>query len=249
MLRDIVKKIWKSISPTLIRLYTWNFSLYIENNPRLPIPGSYSQFGQDKYVLEKIFNNKKEGVFVDVGGNHPVNGSNTYLLEQNAWTGIAIEPQERLRNLWKNTRTTPCLNYVIGPENKKVCFVEGLEEDGLSGVAGFNKVSKTSREIEVEQIRLSDLLNRYNFKHIDYISIDVEGYEMHVLNSIDFERYNIMCIEVENNLGFSYLPIIGNLLGHTLGKNSLRRYLKDKGFKQIARIMGDDIFIKNNEQN
>lgn len=207
---------------------------------------SYSQFGQDVYVFEKIFNKKQKGVFIDIGANHPIKCNNTYLLELNNWTGLAIEPQNHLRALWPNIRKTTCLDYVIGPENKEVQFIEGQDnEDGLSGIKNFNKVSENKqKEIIKEQKRLEQILDEYNIIDIDYLSIDVEGYEMNVLESIDFNKVNIKVINIENDLGFKKIPIIGKKIGNELGNNNIRKFLKSKGYTHKARIICDDFFVK-----
>ena len=54
---------------------------------------SYSQHGEDKLVrqlLEKL--NLKDLLYVDIGANHPIKISNTYLLYRNGMRGIVIEP-------------------------------------------------------------------------------------------------------------------------------------------------------------
>ncbi len=245
-IKKYVKKYWKKIMSVLLKIYTGNFSLYIMNDlEKIRERDFFSQFGQDAYVFRDIFGYKKDGIFVDVGANHPIHCSNTYLLELNGWTGLAIEPQKKLRDIWPQTRKTPCLNCVIGPENKEVSFVEaGDEEHGLSGIEGFNKVKNNSRKITVTQKRLDSLLSENKIESIDYLSIDVEGYEMKVLESVDFSKTKIKLISLENDLGFTFLPIIGKRLGSELGNNQVRNFLKNKGYKYIARIMCDDFFIK-----
>lgn len=245
-MRTVIKTIWKFIMRQALKAYTLNPSLYINNNPQgLKHKKFYSQFGQDEFILKNIFQNKKEGVFVDVGANHPTNCSNTFLLEQNGWTGIAIEPQQNLRDLWPAARKTPCLKFVIGPENKIINFIEGNpEEHGLSGVEGFNKVKTNHKTISLEQKKLSDILSENLIDEVDYLSIDVEGYEMNVLESVDFSKVKIKVISIENDLGFQKLPFIGKRLGSELGDNKLRKYLKDRGYKYVARIVCDDFFIK-----
>jgi len=58
-----------------------------------------SQLGQDKFVIEKIFNNKKNGTFVEVGAHDGVHLSNTVSLEKFfSWSGVCVEPS---RNAWR----------------------------------------------------------------------------------------------------------------------------------------------------
>lgn len=245
-IRKHVKKYWKKMMSVLLRIYTTNFSLYIMNDlEKIKERDFFSQFGQDVFVLKNIFHYKKDGIFVDVGANHPIHCSNTYLLELNGWTGLAIEPQEKLRTIWPQTRKTPCLNLVIGPENKNVTFIEASnDEHGLSGVEGFNKITNDSKKIIVEQKRLATLLQENNIHEVDYLSIDVEGYEMNVLESIDFSKTHIKLISLENDLGFTYIPVIGKKIGSELGNNKVRNFLKNKGYTYVARIMCDDFFLK-----
>lgn len=246
-MKRTTKKIWKFFAKIALKIYTRDFSLYIYNNPDftdLKKRGAHSQFGQDLYVLETL-KTVPHGVFVDVGGNHPITGSNTYLLEQQGWTGIAIEPQEKLRNLWPAARKTECVNYVVGPENKTINFMEGNDDEhGLSGVEGYNKCQTDAKKISVEQKRLTDILKEKQITHTDYLSIDVEGYEMNVLESIDFTTTDIKLISVENDIGFTWVPLIGKKIGSELGSNSLRKFLKQKGYRYIGRIVCDDFFIK-----
>jgi hypothetical protein len=54
---------------------------------------------------------------------------------------------------------------------------------------------------------------------------------LQVLEGIDFDYFNIVCIVVENDVGFS-------------GSDEVRRYLTDRGFEFAARIYGDDVFRK-----
>jgi hypothetical protein len=63
---------------------------------------SYSQFGEDKLIL-KYFG-KLDGVFVEVGAFHPVQLSQTYLLEQNGWSGALVEPLPHLAALLRSAR-------------------------------------------------------------------------------------------------------------------------------------------------
>ena len=51
---------------------------------------SYSYNGVDS-LINNIFKNKKKGIYVDVGCNHPIKNNNTYLLYKRGWNGINID--------------------------------------------------------------------------------------------------------------------------------------------------------------
>ena len=73
---------------------------------------SYSQALQDIFVLEAL-NYKSEGTFLEIGANHPIEISNTYVLEtQFNWKGIMVEHDPQYLELYKLHR--PKSEYVIG---------------------------------------------------------------------------------------------------------------------------------------
>lgn len=62
------------------------------------------QAEQDKFVLN-ILKEKYNGYFVEIGSNHPVNISNTYLLESKYnWKGVMVEYEESFLPLYKEFR-------------------------------------------------------------------------------------------------------------------------------------------------
>jgi len=64
-----------------------------------------SQIGQDKYVLDNIFANKKNGYFIELGGADGVTYSNTYYMEKELdWNGICIEPNPKYKECLKKNR-------------------------------------------------------------------------------------------------------------------------------------------------
>lgn len=63
----------------------------------------YSQAGQDEFVLSLI----KKGYYLEIGASHPVNISNTYLLEKNGWTGVSIDNDNQCQEIWGQLRTNP----------------------------------------------------------------------------------------------------------------------------------------------
>jgi hypothetical protein len=61
---------------------------------------TYSQSGQDLWVLSKV----PIGTYLEIGASHPIDINNTYLLEQNGWSGISIDIDDQCQQLWKQTR-------------------------------------------------------------------------------------------------------------------------------------------------
>jgi len=67
-----------------------------------PPQASNANSQEDLEVL--AFLGIEAGTFVEAGANHPVNGSQTYLLEQKGWRGVLIEPNAGLAKLCHELR-------------------------------------------------------------------------------------------------------------------------------------------------
>ena len=74
------------------------------------------QAEQDKFVLN-VLKNKKNGYFLEIGSNHPIDINNSYLLEKNYnWKGIMVEYDSKFLSLYKQHR--PNSIHVINDATK-----------------------------------------------------------------------------------------------------------------------------------
>lgn len=207
--------------------------------------GNYhSQYLQDQFLNEYIFCNKKGGVFLEVGGGDGVTDSNTYFFERELeWKGLIVEPiPEQFERLCSN-RSCYCENTCLGSERReKVPFLQlSGRASGLSGIIdlfepkGVERIerwlengSTTSRVIHVNVCPLSELLDSYEISHIDYFSLDTEGSELDILKAIDFDKYTIDVLTIENNF---FRP-------------EINEYMTGKGYVRIVRLKNDEIFVR-----
>jgi hypothetical protein len=90
-------------------------------------------------------------------------------------------------------------------------------------------MGSTTEVIKVKTKKLETILDENNIKHINYLSIDVEGAEFEVIKSINFNKVFIDVIGFENNYYDASIPIV--------------EYLKNKGFITIHNCT--DIFMIN----
>lgn len=204
---------------------------------------SYSQYLQDIFLRREFFSELNEGVFVEVGADDGVDKSNTLLYEQIGWTGICVEPSpSRFKKLIEN-RQCQCVNKAIHRDraNRKFIDINGYGK-GLSGIVDNydsrhreriaretegNDATHSVEEVEVECVPLSELFEQAKLTRVDFISIDVEGGELDVLKSIDFEKVTVGVLLIEEN----YRNI------------ELRDLLKSKGFHLLGRLKIDQIYV------
>src|SRR5579872_2937961 len=175
----------------------------------------YSQFGQDKFLHENVFKGFRNGMFVDVGAHDGKSLNNTLFFEETlGWRGINIEPLRYVYEQLVNNRPN-CVNVNVAVDSKDG-HADFYANDGysemLSGLVSHyhqHHASRLKNELEVHgglsnvtQVRtrqLSSILQEHKIDHVHYLSVDVEGAELAVLQSIDFSKVFIDCIEFECN--------------------------------------------------
>lgn len=164
--------------------------------------GSYSQLGEDVW-LDRYFNHKKNGFYVDIGAYDPYRFSNTMRFYRRGWRGINIEPNTELwKRFMKYRKKDINLNIGVGLSDAKMKFYI-IDPPTLSTFSRDH-----ARQFEIQGFRivhtkhiaikpLAQILAPYASKRIDFLSVDVEGMEMGVLTSNDWDAYRpeIICIE------------------------------------------------------
>ncbi len=203
----------------------------------------HSQFEQDRYLYQKFFKDKRNGVFVDIGAHDGVTFSNTYFFEKTmGWTGICVEPIPEVFESLKNARQAICVQGCICSGQDTVSFlrIKG-DSEMLSGILNnydpehLNRVQKeleayggSAEVITVKCYDLTNLLLSHGLTHIDYLSVDTEGGELEILKSIDFQSITIDVIDVENNLG----------------TNRFQEFLEPLGYTKVTKLGVDEIYAR-----
>lgn len=196
-----------------------------------------------EYIYENFFLNKKNGFFIDVGASNGLDSSNTSLFEFYLnWNGICIEPHTLQYNKLIKNRNCKTYNCCIGNKDSMGEFweIEGPVSplSGLKETYDPKHVDRINKEVlnlndiilkkDIQVKTLSSIIDENNISYIDYLSIDVEGAELHVLEGINFEKHYIDVISIEDN-GYTDKPA---------------NFLLNKNYKFIQKICGDLIFKK-----
>jgi FkbM family methyltransferase len=210
----------------------------------------YSQSGEDKFLNENIFKNKKNGTYIELGALDGVEYSNTKFFEDTLnWNGILIEPHPDKFNLLKENRHNNFLfNNLISCHEESLIFRYMVyDHAAASGVENtlpqshFDTYFESNNEwvkslpqnkIFIKPRKLSEIVRETKIQHIDLLSLDVEGHEYEVLQSWDFSiPIDIILIEV---------------LGNQTEKDQLcREILIKNNYKFICKCSHNEIFALN----
>lgn len=193
---------------------------------------SHSQFGEDM-LLRSLFNNKREGFYVDIGAHHPVYYSNTYHFYLKGWRGINVDAAPGSMDKFKSLRCKDKnIEACLGPEN-------GVEIDFyLFEKAALNTFDKEMAEkakqnsplLAVEKLKtrtLEDLLDHHlpQGQKIDFLSVDVEGLDEMILKSNNWNKYAPEVVLFEDH----------NLKLDNLGDSAIVRFLQSHNYEIVGK--------------
>lgn len=148
---------------------------------------SYAQNFED-VLLWRVFKDVKEGFYIDVGAQDPVNDSISLAFYEHGWRGVHVEPVPTSADKLRAHRPDEeVVETAIASEEGTIAFFE-VPDTGLS--TGKEDVAERHsgdgfevRQLQVPAIRLSTLLDRYAGKPIHWLKIDVEEMERDVITS------------------------------------------------------------------
>jgi FkbM family methyltransferase len=203
---------------------------------------SWSQEGEDQ-ILRRIFEKQKIGFYVDIGAHHPQRFSNTYLFYKRGWRGINIDAMPGSMHSFNKVRPRDT-NLELGIAEKKAELDYYIFNE--SALNGFSRdlsqerhVAKSSYlikdVIKVDVFPLHEVLDQYlpTGQSIDFMSVDVEGLDLRVLKSNDWNRYRPTFVLAE---------VLGSSL-HEVDQSEIGRFMRDNGYVLYAKCM-NTVFFK-----
>ena len=193
--------------------------------------------------------NYRNGFFIELGANDGIRQSNTFYFEKNLnWSGILIEPikskylkciKNRSKNNYFYNKACVGLNY----KNKEIKMIYSDLMTTVMDDKIINKVDSKQHALDgkkylldkekveefyVETITLNKIFEETKAPELmDFLSLDVEGSELEVLNGINFHNYNFKYIMIESR-----------------NDNQLIEYLSNKNYSFINKISKRDLFFK-----
>jgi FkbM family methyltransferase len=166
---------------------------------------SHAQFDEDR-ILQEIFGDRELGYCVEVGANDGVTGSASYVFEKHGWRCLLVEPiPARVEEIRRN-RDCLVAGCAASSREGQATFIVAEGVDQISTldltterVDWIVRAGGTVTEIVVRLATLDSLLEEAGFPEIQFITIDVEGHELDVLEGFSLERHQPRIVIVEDN--------------------------------------------------
>ena len=193
-------------------------------------PSNNSQHGEE-WLIRDFYQDRRGGVFVDVGANHYQKFNNTYYLDvMLGWTGIAIEPQTQFAADYVTFRpNTRFRSWFVSDQSDQQAKLYTRRNNSLvaSGDRGFTELYGGVKEITVPTISLNDLLRAEKIERFDFLNMDIELWEPKALAGFDIKRFrpSLVCIE-------SHAQVMQQILD----------YFAANGYVVVAKYLRVDVY-------
>lgn len=215
-------------------------------------PHFRAQYGEDR-ILWQVFRGRRSGYFIEIGAFDGVTLSNTFFFEQVGWCGLLIEPIPKMYERAVAARPrSRVVHAALGARGsrgtakftftKKVGVLSFLKTDP-EHLERCRREGAELIEVEVPLTTVGDLLMEEQRSpaltgspwspekgwQIDFVSIDVEGMELEVLDGFDLGlfRPRILVIENERATGAALEP-----------------YLAARGYGRFYRQVINDFYVR-----
>mmetsp|Transcript_40161 Transcript_40161/g.85499 ORF Transcript_40161/g.85499 Transcript_40161/m.85499 type:complete len:338 (-) Transcript_40161:146-1159(-) len=190
--------------------------IYVFSKTSPPIQRQYSQSKQDVLVMALTKTNnevvanahpdlnttsgKMTPYFVDLAANHAVQLSNTLLLEKNGWEGLCLEPNPMYWYGLASFRTCTVVGAFVGgtpdEDGKKIDVI--LSNGVFGGIVGEGMDNTQRGEEKRNLVSIAKVFKETNVPVvIDYLSLDVEGAELLVMQNFPWEQYKFKFMTIE----------------------------------------------------
>jgi FkbM family methyltransferase len=190
----------------------------------------YAAGQQDMWVALAVKPGKRDGFYVDVGSADGIQNSNTYVFDRWGWKGVCIDPFPT--NIEKRT----CQMFrqpVFSESGKKVRFRVAGENGGIVDTMNRYKDSNGQAPlVEFLTATLDEILEKAKApQHIDYLSIDVEGAELNVLQGFSLNKYEVDALTIEHN-------------NEPVKREAMRQLLERNGYERVRSWVVDDWYVR-----
>ncbi|MBU9563667.1 FkbM family methyltransferase [Burkholderia multivorans] len=178
--------------------------------------------------------------YLEIGGNHPVGTSATFLLHRTlGMSGVIVEANPRLiANLVKGRPDDKIVHAAVCTGDSSTVHLSVSNASELSSldrrfVLEWDQGRVGERElIEVPAVRINTLIERECGGETPlYLSVDIEGLDLDVLKDLDFSRFRPFIVQAEPS-------------DHHIPQNSLhiQHFMETVGYRLIGKTAVNLIF-------
>jgi FkbM family methyltransferase len=242
-IKTLIKEIFKWILPYAVVQFLKTTKNRLSNQFQNL---TYSQCGED-VIISFLFANygKTQIKYLDIGTNDPIVFNNTYKFYLNGSYGVCVEANATLIPVIKSVRPKDTIiNAGVSANGDGMAEFYMFKDEA----AGLNTLDKENAEYienlgnykirrieKISLVTINDLIKNNFTNYPDFLSIDIEGSELDVLKTLDFDTCPIPIICVETCLYST---------NHIFQKNSaIIDFMLTKNYEVYADTYVNTIFV------
>ncbi len=190
----------------------------------------YSQLGQDKWLIRRVFPGVRDGYFLDIGAGDAKRSSNSRALENAGWDGTCIEPFPS--GHWHERRARLFKEVVYSRAEEMIEFRSAGTWGGIEQHTDtFRQHVTQAPVVKMKTTTIGSILRRARApEYIHYMSLDAEGAEWEIIRVFPFDRYRLGAITIEHN-------------GEQPKRTQIRRLLEAHGYRFVKEHRVEDWYV------
>ena len=207
----------------------------------------FSQIGQSEWVDERL-KQRRNGFFVECGAFDGETYSNSLFFElERNWTGLLVEANpNNYRTLLEKNRNAYVLGACLSPTRlpgqlkfQPAHELGGIVDKMLPGhMNRINSEKLGGTDVMVNCYPFNSIMDALGIRHVDYFSLDIEGPELAILETIDFDRLRIDVLTIE-------YPITGEGPATVEKLGNIRKlFERTKLYREVTIIRGSDVVFE-----
>ena len=232
MIKSLIKKIFPHRFWGDPKSY---YNLYLNSHENI----YFSQEGED-VILRRIFEDQKNGFYIDIGAHHPKRFSNTYYFYDRGWEGINIDATPGSMKIFQKFRPRDINLEIAISEKEQLLTYFMFNEPALNSFSKSlsdkrqNEKCYIEKTISIPSFPLSTILDKHlpPEQIINFLSVDVEGLDLQVLTSNDWNKYRPKVVLAE---------VLGASL-NTIKQDPVYKYLTNQGYILFSKLIHTCIF-------
>lgn len=171
---------------------------------------SYAQNFED-VMLARAFRTRETGFYIDIGAMDPSHDSVTKHFYDLGWSGINVEPDHRFYEKLVAERPRDVnLELAVGDaEEERIMYMfetSGISTFNPTARDRFAEAGHSHQEAIRQTTTLARICEQYCQGPIDFLKVDVEGWEEQVLSGADWAKFRPIMAVIESIEPCTYAP-------------------------------------------
>jgi FkbM family methyltransferase len=184
------------------------------------VVGPHAQFGEDR-ILEGIFRDCARGYCAEVGAYDGLTGSTTLASGRKGRSCLLVEPNPDLLEQIRRNRGCAVDGRAASAREGDETFYVADHVEQMSTLELDHRHHRWVREVggelratTVRTAPLDTMLEDAGLSQLDFVTIDVEGHELDVLQGLTLERFRPRVVIIEENVPHRRTDVAKHMASH-----------------------------------